>query len=191
MNSKSSKAVCLIAKILEIASLTVAVLYAAFFVLNFALPTFTDKVVTCFASETGGELSVNGFDILAVEDGIISKSAVLAFSLAGFFSMLCKTMIFRNVNLIIKTAAGKTWFSKGETPFQKDISRMVREIGIFYIIIPVLETIISAIFRPIIGMETAEISVRMEGILTGIIIIVLSRIFIYGEKLEHDVEGLV
>lgn len=191
MNSKSSKAVCIISKILEISCLVVALLYVVFFVLNFALPSFTDKIVTFFASETGGELNVNGFDILALKDGIITKSAVLAFALAGVFSMLCKTMIFRNLYLIIKTAAGKTWFSKGETPFQKDISRMVKEIGIFYIIIPILETIISAIFRPIIGMETAEISVRMEGILTGLIIIVLSQIFVYGEKLENDVEGLV
>lgn len=191
MNSKSSKAVCVISKILEISCLTVALLYAVFFVLNFALPSFTDKIVTFFASETGGELNVNGFDILVLKDGVITRSAVAAFALAGVFSMLCKTMIFRNLYLIIKTAAGKTWFSKGETPFQKDISRMVKEIGIFYIIIPILETIISAIFRPIIGMETAEISVRMEGILTGLIIIVLSQIFVYGEKLENDVEGLV
>lgn len=191
MNSKSSKAVCIISKILEISCLAVALLYAVFFVLNFALPSFTDKIVTFFASETDGELNVNGFDILALKDGVITRSAVAAFALAGVFSMLCKTMIFRNLYLIIKTAAGKTWFSKGETPFQKDISRMVKEIGIFYIMIPILETIISAIFRPIIGMETAEISVRMEGILTGLIIIVLSQIFVYGEKLENDVEGLV
>lgn len=191
MNSKSSKAVCVISKILEISCLAVALLYAVFFVLNFALPSFTDKIVTFFASETDGELNVNGFDILALKDGVITRSAVAAFALAGVFSMLCKTMIFRNLYLIIKTAAGKTWFSKGETPFQKDISRMVKEIGIFYIMIPILETIISAIFRPIIGMETAEITVRMEGILTGLIIIVLSQIFVYGEKLENDVEGLV
>lgn len=191
MNSKSSKVVSVISKFLEIACFVTALLYATFFVLNFALPSFTDKIVFLFASETGGELNVNGFDILALKDGVITRSAVVAFSLAGLFSMLCKTMIFRNLYLIIKTSAGKTWFSKGETPFQKDISRMVKEIGIFYIMIPVLETVISAIFRPIIGMETAEISVRMEGILTGLIIIVLSSIFVYGEKLENDVEGLV
>lgn len=191
MNSKSSKVVSVISKFLEIACFVTALLYATFFVLNFALPSFTDKIVIFFASETGGELNVNGFDIRALKDGVITRSAVVAFSLAGLFSMLCKTMIFRNLYLIIKTSAGKTWFSKGETPFQKDISRMVKEIGIFHIIIPILETIISAIFRPIIGMETAEISVRMEGILTGLIIIVLSQIFVYGEKLENDVEGLV
>lgn len=191
MNSKSSKVVSVISKFLEIACFVTALLYATFFVLNFALPSFTDKIVIFFASETGGELNVNGFDIRALKDGVITRSAVVAFSLAGLFSMLCKTMIFRNLYLIIKTSAGKTWFSKGETPFQKDISRMVKEIGIFYIMIPVLETVISAIFRPIIGMESAEISVRMEGILTGLIIIVLSSIFVYGEKLENEVEGLV
>lgn len=191
MNSKSSKVVSVISKFLEIACFVTALLYATFFVLNFALPSFTDKIVIFFASETGGELNVNGFDIRALKDGVITRSAVTAFSLAGLFSMLCKTMIFRNLYLIIKTSAGKTWFSKGETPFQKDISRMVKEIGIFYIMIPILETIISAIFRPIIGMETAEISVRMEGILTGLIIIVLSSIFVYGEKLENEMEGLV
>lgn len=191
MNSKSSKVVSVISKFLEIACFVTALLYATFFVLNFVLPSFTDKIVFLFASETGGELNVNGFDIRALKDGVITRSAVVAFSLAGLFSMLCKTMIFRNLYLIIKTSAGKTWFSKGETPFQKDISRMVKEIGIFYIMIPVLETVISAIFRPIIGMESAEISVRMEGLLTGLIIIVLSSIFVYGEKLENELEGLV
>lgn len=98
-------------------------------------------------------------------------------------------MIFRNVNLIVRTAEGKTWFSTGMTPFQDDIVRMVREIGIFSIMI----SIVSMAVINILGFmsENVETSANLLPIVFGIIIICLSKIFEYGSDLQKDEDGLI
>lgn len=98
-------------------------------------------------------------------------------------------MIFRNVSLIAGTAKGKTWFSKGETPFQEDVVRMVREIGIFLIAIYIVGLIGTLVARLI--SENVESSNTMVMLVIGIIVICLSKIFEYGQKLEEDQEGLI
>lgn len=60
-------------------------------------------------------------------------------------------MVFRNVYLIFRTAKGKTWFAKGDTPFQKDIVRMVREIGIFYLAVPIVSLLMSVVAVLVLG----------------------------------------
>ena len=81
--------------------------------------------------------------------------------------------------------------SKGATPFQHDITRMVREIGIFYISVPVIGLIMSVIARMVIGYETAEISMSLSGLISGILILCLSQVFSYGMELQKDVDGLL
>ncbi len=191
MNRKLTKATEIISLVFEFFFLAVAAAYAATTILHFAKPATVQNWVTAMASETNGELKSAGFCVQVICNGEYLRPGVLAALLSGILANLCYTMIFRNVNLTLRTMKGKTWFAKGETPFQKDITRMVREIGIFLILIPVIETIISAIFRPIIGMGIAEISVDMSKIITGIVVLALSEIFAYGENLEKDVEGLV
>ncbi len=85
-----------------------------------------------------GELQFYGFSIgVLTPAGGVSFGAVRAFAVAGFFFCSLMGMVFRNIYLILRTAKGKTWFAKGDTPFQNDIVRMVREIGIFHIGVPV------------------------------------------------------
>ncbi len=139
-----------------------------------------------------GQIATNGFEIsIANENGILIPQAVRIFCFAGLFTMLCMTMIFRNIYLIIKTTEGKTWFSKGATPFQKDNVRMIREIGIFSIMIPVIGLIMSAIAKLAIGVDNVETSVQVTGVAMGIAMICLSQAFAYGKELESEVEGLV
>ena len=99
------------------------------------------------------------------------------------------TMIFRNVNLIVCTSKGKTWFSKGETPFQDDVVRMVREIGIFLIMIYVVGLVINA--AAYITCQDIEGSVTMMPLVFGIIVICLSKMFEYGQKLQEEEDGLI
>ena len=100
-------------------------------------------------------------------------------------------MIFRNVYLIFKTAEGETKFSQGKTPFQKDNIRMVREIGIFCIAIPVVELIVSVIARIVLPVGVVETSVEMTGVFMGLVVLCLSQFFAYGMELQEDVDGLV
>ena len=92
-------------------------------------------------------------------------------------------MIFRNLYLIIKNS--------GETPFSADNIRRLREIGIFSISSPIICFFISIISRVILGVDDTEIAVGMDGFITGILVLFLSRIFTYGAKLESDVDGLL
>lgn len=118
-------------------------------------------------------------------------AAAALFAAGALFIFSLMAMVFRNVYLIFKTAKRKTWFSKGDTPFQKDITRMVREIGIFYISIPVVGLVMSVISRLALGAEFAEVNTSIEGVVTGILLLCLSQVFAYGAQLEGDVDGLL
>ena len=104
-------------------------------------------------------------------------------------TMLIMAMIFSNIHLIVKTAEGDTWFSTGATPFQPDNVRMVREIGIFLIMIYVVGLIIEA--GAYIACQDVEGSTTMMPLAFGIIVICLSKMFEYGQKLQETEDGLI
>lgn len=137
------------------------------------------------------EMNVLGFSVQIVDEaGNIFKENMFILFASSIFAGLCMTMIFRNINLIYRTAEGKTWFSKGETPFQKDIVRMVREIGIFSILTSFIQLMAQILIR-LVTRNSAETSLLLNGFIFGFIIISISEFFAYGLKLEEDVEGLV
>ena len=117
------------------------------------------------------------------EDGTINAATVILYIVYGMFNCAAFCMIFRNIYLILKTAKGKTWFSQGETPFQKNITRMIREIGIFLFILAAIELIL--------GFFVPGISVTPVYIVIGILMLCLSSFFSYGEQLQADNDGLV
>ena len=117
------------------------------------------------------------------EDGTINAATIILYLVYGLFNCATFCMIFRNIYLILKTAKGKTWFSQGETPFQKDITRMIREIGIFLFILTVIELIL--------GFFVPGISVTLVYIVIGILMLCLSSFFSYGEQLQAETDGLV
>lgn len=138
------------------------------------------------------ELNVQGMGIRMINStGELLPSAITIVAVTGVLTCVLMAMVFRNIYLIFRTARGTTWFSKGETPFQPDTVRMVREIGIFCILIPVIELIMSVIGTLVIGTLYAEINVSMNGIVMGIVILCLSQFFAYGAQLQEDVDGLI
>ncbi len=140
----------------------------------------------------GYTLTTYGFEISILQpNGTIHLTAITLFAIGAIMILSLFAMIFRNAYLILKTAKGKTWFSKGATPFQPDIIRMLREIGIFLILVPIIGCLMSIIAQAIIGVEIAEISVNLENIIIGLLILCLSQFFAYGAELQKDVDGLV
>lgn len=136
------------------------------------------------------ELSVSGFSF---ELGIaqeFDKRAFIMFFITAVLVFSLMAMIFRNVYLIMKTTQGKTSFAKGETPFQPDNIRMVREIGIFFILISAAGYIMSIAARIVFGTEI-EVQCDFTYILVGIVVICLSQYFDYGMKLQKEVDGLL
>lgn len=110
----------------------------------------------------------------------------------GAVLILClMAMVFRNIYLILKTARGQTKFSKGATPFQEDVTRMIREIGIFYLAAVVVGLACSVLAVLILGPETTETSLNLSNVMVGLLMLCLSQAFADGTKLRQDVDGLL
>ena len=134
---------------------------------------------------TREDLSVYGFQMGApVVNGELNVAAFIIFCIGAALLMVVVAMIFRNLHLIFKK-------SENSTPFQKDNVRMMREIGIFAIAIPVIGFIMSVITRLVCGVDFVEISIDMGGISMGIIVLCFSQFFAHGVELENDVDGLL
>lgn len=142
-----------------------------------------------------GNLLVYGLDINPLTaTGEVNTIAVTLFCVAGIIAMILMAMLFRNVNLIFKTVNGKNKKATNTSPFQKDIIRMVKEIGYFSIAIPVVGFIFSVIITAvslISGVGGTEIALNFDSFILGIICLSLSNIFTYGANLEKDVDGLL
>ena len=75
--------------------------------------------------------------------------------------------------------------------FRSDIVRMIRNVGILSIVIPVVEIIMTIVARVILGDAGIESSLNINGILIGIVVLCLSQFFAYGTQLQEDNDGLV
>ena len=175
-----------ITKILEVFHWVCVALTLAATICSLAAPNWVGSFIGLDGKEgCGANLEVYGFEINApVIDGKMDFSTFLIFGIGSIIILALMAMVFRNLHLIFKK-------SKNSTPFQKDNVRMMREIGIFAIAIPVIGFIMSIIVRLVTGVETAEISIDMGGIFMGIIVLCLTQYFVHGADLEKDVDGLL
>lgn len=181
-----NKIAVIVTKILEIGHWVAAALMTAAAVCAKTAPEFVERFVGLDVKECCGvELNVYGFEInAAVADGKVDMKAVFLFGIGAVIILLLMAMVFRNLYLILRKSAGNT-------PFQADNVRMVREIGIFSISVSVVGFIMSIISRLVLGAESAEISSLTDGLIMGLIVLCLTQIFAYGVKLENDVDGLL
>ena len=190
MNTKMNKAVGIIAQIVEVfmwigagMSLAIAISAAA----------GQDTLVN-YLSNAGdmGVLTSGSFSLMVIGlEGAQLAQAHLIFFITTAITFALMAMIARNISLSFKTADGKTKFSEGATPFQQPIVRMIREIGIFCIAIPIVQLVMSIIAALVLGYDVAETSVNLVGIFVGLVVLCLSQFFVYGVELQRDTDGLV
>lgn len=179
------KAARIMAKILEVSHWVGAGLMAAIGICAVTVPQRLKYFLDVNALKQEREISVYGFEVAAADSaGEIHMTALLLFSIGAVLILSLMAMVFRNLYLIIKK-------SEGTTPFQKDNIRMLREIGIFSMVIPVVSLIMSTIIRLAVGVDAVEISIHMDGFIMGIIVLSLTQFFAHGAELEKDVEGLL
>lgn len=176
----------IIAKILEIFHWVGTGLMAAATVCSLAAPQWVGYFVGFDTKECcGANLTVYGFEVNApVANGNVDMTTFFLFGIGATVILALMAMVFRNLSLVFKK-------SENSTPFQKDNIRMMKEIGVFSIAIPVIGLVMSVIARIVIGVEAAEISVSQSGIVMGIIVLCLTQFFVYGAELEKDVDGLL
>lgn len=175
-----------ITKVLEIFHWVGTVLMAAATVCSIAAPNWVKYFVGFDAKDCcGANLEVYGFEVNApVVNGNADMTCFMLFGIGAVIILAVMAMVFRNLHLIFKKA-------QNTTPFQRDNIRMMREIGIYAIAVPVIGFIMSIIIRLVTGAETAEISIDMAGIFMGIIVLCLTQFFVHGTELEEDVDGLL
>lgn len=174
----------IIAKILEIAHWVATGLMVAIAVCSQAAPQWLGHLMD-LDTVPEGAVPIYGFEVVLANDaGELNTKALLLFAISGTILCALVAMIFRNIYLIVKK-------SEDASPFQKDNIRMLREIGIFSIAIPVVGLIMSIITRLVLGVNATETSVDMTGFVMGIIVLSLTQVFAYGAKLEKDVDGLL
>ena len=183
---KKVKIGSIIVKILEVFHWVGTVLMAAATVCSMAAPQWVGYFVGFDAKECcGANLTVYGFEVTApVTNGNVDMTTFFLFGIGATVILGLMAMVFRNLSLIFKR-------SENNTPFQKDNVRMMKEIGIFSIAVPVVGFVMSVIARIVIGAEAAEISINQSGIFMGIIVLCLTQFFAYGTELEKDVDGLL
>ena len=174
----------IIAKILEVCHWVATGFMVAIAICSQAAPQWLGHLMNPDTIPEG-TVSIYGFEVVLTDAaGELSTKALLLAAISGFLLCALVAMIFRNIYLIIRK-------SEGTTPFQKDNIRMVREIGIFSIAIPVIGLIMSIIARLVLGVAATESSVNLSGFIMGIIILSLTQVFAYGVELEKDVDGLL
>ena len=175
-----------ITKILEVFHWVGAALLAAATVCSVVAPDWVKYFVGFDAKECcGADLEVYGFEVnVPVVDGNIDMTVFLLFGIGAVIILAVMAMVFRNLHLIFKK-------SEEGSPFQKDNIRMMKEIGVCSIAVPVVGFVMSVVARLVAGAEMTEVSVDMGGIFMGIIVLCLTRYFIHGAALETDVDGLL
>ncbi len=184
-----NRAAIILTKILEVLHWFTAAVMAVVLIASAASANWLEEILQKGSGTLGDTLTTYGFEMNVVySDGKINMTAILLFSICAVIILSLMAMVFRNVNLILKTTLGKTKFSKGQTPFQKDNTRMVREIGIFFISVPVISFVMSVIVRAVLGVDNAEISVDFQNLIIGIIVLCLSQSFAYGNELQDQAD---
>lgn len=128
------------------------------------------------------ECSTYGFTVEILKaDGSQNMAAFITFCAVAIVILTMMAMVARNIYLILKKI-GKN------VPFNEDVTRMVREIGIFFIVISAVGVIGNIVAFSVAG---AEASATLALALIGLLMICLSRVFNYGEQIQSDVDGLL
>lgn len=187
-SERLNRAATVVAKIMEVFHWVAVGLLSASLILYF----FNDNLLSYFMDIGNGEFTVSGYSVNVLNgNGHFITAAFVPALIVGILVCGLMAMIFRNIYLIFKTTAGETKFSKGVTPFQLDNVRMLREIGIFALSIPIVEFICDVIVKIIVGVDAVESSVSITGIVFGLVLLCLSQFFAYGVQLQSDADGLL
>ncbi len=179
------------AVVLEVVFFVAQGLLLLAFLASFIYPDGMGAFVGDISDARFERVELNGFGINVAANGQILWGQMRIALICGFITSGLMAMVFRNVSLIFKTTRGKTWFSQGETPFQKDNVRMVREIGIFCISVPVVAEAFNILAAACFGADVTDGAVSINGIILGVLVLCLSQYFAYGMQLQRETDGLV
>ncbi len=118
------------------------------------------------------------------ESGHLLAGPLVSVMVAVMFCCILMGLIFRNIYRIFRN-------SNTDSPFSPANVKMVRDIGIYAILIPVVNILVSIIAVIVVGKDGFQASVSLMEVAFGLVVLCLSQFFAYGAQLEKDVDGLV
>ncbi|EFA23609.1 hypothetical protein [Bifidobacterium gallicum] len=191
MNTPLDSLTKVLAKIVEILHWIAAVCALVLFVSSWFSTSWISSLVP--ANLLGdGVVDTYGLSVhVADAHGVIDAGGLRTYAIGAFFMLVAMAMVFRDTYLIIKTAEGRTWFARGATPFQQDVTRMVREIGIFLLLTIVIGFIVCAVGTLALGHGMVTYVLNVTMLMLGLLMLCISQVFAQGEVMRQDVEGLV
>lgn len=174
-----------VAKIFEVGHWVAEVFMIAIAVCAAAKPSWLRYLMSVNDLGREGAIAAYGFEVeIADAAGGIHRTKLLIFAIAAAVLFSLMAMIFRNLYLILKR-------SEHGTPFQPDNVRMLREIGIFSISVPLVGLVSSWVLLLVLGAEAVETSVSFGGFTMGLLVLCLTQAFAYGVELQRDADGLL
>ena len=180
-----SKAARIFTKIIEVSHWVATGLMGAVGILSLAAPQLLKFVMDVDSLKAEGEISLYGFTAqLSDAAGRINYLALFLYAIGAVAIFALMALIFRNIYQVIKQSESSTPFSAGNV-------KRLKQTGLFSIAIPLVGLVMSILIRLIVGSETAEISVDLEGFVWGILVLCLTRYFAHGAALENEVDGLL
>lgn len=120
-----------------------------------------------------------------------NQSAFIFYFVVYSLTVVLAALIFRKLYLVFKTAEGETAMAKGNTPFQPENVRMIRQIGLLTIGIPVFHALVAVFSMIFFHGISVSYSVDFTYFFMGFIALSLSQYFAYGVELQNEVDGLV
>lgn len=189
MKKGLNRTLSVISKIAEIAGWIGAVLSLIIFA-----GSFNKDVVREIVAGKSEMVQGIGFELgLISNTGAINYFAVSMYYIGVAIAFALVALIFRNLDIILHTISGRYEKAESTSPFQKDVVKRVKRIGILSIAIPVFSFVLTAIVYVVSLFKgiPVDVSVSLEGVVIGLVCLCLTQIFSYGAQLEKEVDGLL
>ncbi len=126
---------------------------------------------------------MGGLDVAAAGGTGFDAGVQTLLAVGGAAALALGALVFRRLGQVIRLC-------HGGTPFQKAVVDKVRQMGWLVIAEPVATAAVS-LLAYIVYWPDYSFKIDVTGVVMGVVILALSRIFAYGVKLEDDVEGLL
>lgn len=178
-----------ISKIAEIACWIALVAGLICFAASFD-STFSSEII----AEDGALLTGIGFDVNAIGDtGDINHFAISMYFIGVSVVFVLLALIFRNLDIILHIISGRYEKAESTSPFQEEVVKRVKKIGILSIAMPVVGFVITTIIYVVslINGNPVNVSASIDGVIIGLVCLCLTQIFSYGASLEKEVDGLL
>lgn len=130
-----------------------------------------------------GNLTVNELGMTLTELSDMRMVGVFG-CLYGFIVTTLGSLIFGNIYKVFKN------IENDMTPFTKENVKLIKNIGIYSIAAPFVETVIGIVMALVAKNNYFKTTIDVTAIFMGFVVLCLSQFFAHGVELEEEVEGL-